>query len=334
MTVRCLRWLAMTTGPSPIDRAVRLRVAARTVLDRFGVDLDQAVRPANSASNEVWLAEGIVLRMGRGDDGSLRRESALAAVLPEEVGYPNVLGFGVEAGHEWMVTERLLGSNLAEAWPALDATTRRRAIGDLWQRLEALRRADVEHARALGFTSTPFYALSLESATELLDSVTGPGSPISRSIKAQLEDILEGAFAAMDQVPVTLVHTDAGPHNTVWSGASSIPVDFEFACIAPIDLELESLFRTLSAQPGPDVSYHLAELADELISLPGARERLRGYALLRDLWVLRTWLGADPRRWRPPAAGDHPWRLWEVLQLHGHPRGANWLARLRRWDAR
>lgn len=319
----------MSTRPSADDTATRIRTAARKVLASFGADLDRAVRPTTSASNEVWLSDGIVLRMGRGNDGSLRRESALASILPAEVGYPTVLGHGVEAGNEWMVTERLPGTNLAEAWPALDASTRRGAVADLWARLSTLRRVDVESARALGFTSTPFYAMRSDSAAYLLDTLTGPGSPIGSSTATELAMILDRGFAAMDGAPVALVHTDAGPHNTVWSGTRAIPVDFEFACVAPADLELESLFRTLAMQPGPDVSDHLAELAHDLLALPGARDRLRCYAMLRDLWVLRGWLRDDPRRWHPPNDEGQPWDLWEALHLHGHADGASWLARLK-----
>lgn len=318
----------MSTTSDPGDPSARIRSAARRVLATFGADLEQASRPATSASNEVWLADEIVLRMSRGNDGSLRRESALASILPTEVGYPTVVGYGVESGYEWMVTERLPGTNLVEAWSTLDVATRRRAVDDLWARLSALRHVDVECARELGFTRTPFYALCWGSATELLGSLTGPGSPIGRTTAARIETILEHTFAAMAGVPLALVHSDAGPHNTVWSGSRSIPVDFEFASVAPMDLELESLFRTLSMLPGPDVSGHLAEHTHALLTRPGARERLQGYALLRDLWVLRGWLRNDPTRRRSPNDDAEIWDLWEALRLHGHADGTSWLARL------
>src|SRR4051812_28886153 len=69
---------------------------ADAVLHRFGTSVAAAWNP-HSASNDVWLAGAVCLRMSRraGADG-LFDEAQLASVLPAAVGYPPVLATGVE----------------------------------------------------------------------------------------------------------------------------------------------------------------------------------------------------------------------------------------------
>ncbi len=52
-----------------------------------------------------------------------------------------------------------------------------------------------------------------------------------------LQRILADGFDAITGRPVVLSHTDAGPGNTIWDGERAIPIDFEFASLAPADLE-------------------------------------------------------------------------------------------------
>lgn len=313
-------------GPEPSS----LYEDARRLLSRFGADIECAERPENGASNEVWLADQVVLRVSRSPDGSLEREAALAAILPLEVGYPAVLGCGTDGGVEWMVTERLPGINLERAWRDLDSSARIDAVHDLWSRLHAAHRTDVDAARRIGCTSTPFYALEKKNARNLLDSLTEQ-QVVDPALRRRLRDILDQMFGELSRVPVVLTHTDAGPNNTVWTATQAVPIDFEFACVAPADLELENLFRTLSWQPGWDASPYLRDRVGELLTKPGAHARLRGYAVLRDLWALRLWLrkaqldsevngrgvdADDLQTWAP------------LLHLRAHADRTSWLAKI------
>lgn len=303
---------------------------AREVLARFGVDIEEAHRSGTSASNEVWLAERIVLRLSLGPGSSLRREAALASILPADVGYPEVLGHGVDDGREWVVTSRLPGRNLEEAWPDLDAARREDAITDLWTRVRAIHRTDVERARALGCTATPFYALAEADAARLLGGLTDQGL-VDDVLGRRLREMLAEMFHAMRLVPIALAHTDAGPNNCVWTGTHAVPVDFEFACVAPVDLDLENVLRCLSFQSGPDPTGRLVEEAADLLSRPGARTRLWGYAVLRDLWGLRLWLrnaqtSSDIERWGGDPEDFRTWGPW--LHLRGHANRTSWLADL------
>jgi aminoglycoside phosphotransferase len=308
-----------------------LASTARRLLAAHGARIEEATRPVHSASNEVWLGEQVVLRLSRGNDGSLAREAALAAILPAEVGYPRVLGHGVVDGLEWIVTARLPGTNLAEAWPAVDEAGRTRAVGDLWTRLRAVHRTDADRVQAVGCQPTPFYALDESDARQQLDWLV-ERQVIDQALHGRLRDMLAAMFRALAGVPFVLAHTDAGPHNAVWSGPDAVPVDFEFAGVAPADLDLEGMLRHVAMLPGgPAVASHLVDQSIDLLALPGARDRLWGYAVLRDLWGLHGWVRhAEATRsldlWEADADDIGTWAPWP--HLHGHANRTSWLADL------
>ncbi|MEQ4206290.1 aminoglycoside phosphotransferase family protein [Actinopolymorpha sp. B9G3] len=303
---------------------------AYRLLEKHGSDPAQASRPEHGWANEVWLGETAVARIKRAVHGAFAREVSLAAMLPPDVGYPNVLDLGVADGMEWMVTKRLPGENLKVAWPTLDASVRVKAATDLWARLEAVHRTDVAAARTLGCTSTPFYALDEGDARQLLDWLL-QNEAIEPTLHDQLSDMLDRLFRAIPEVPTVLSHTDAGPHNTVWDGTNAIPIDFETASVAPADLDLECILRIMAEQGEPNPASALLEQAAGLLALPGAASRLWGYAVLRDLWGLRGWLlharsGGDLQEW---GAEPHDLRTWEPWRyLHGHASRTSWLADL------
>jgi aminoglycoside phosphotransferase len=305
---------------------------ARCVLARYGADLADAARPEHSASNEVWLAEQVVIRVSRAPDGSLRREAELATILPAVVGYPVVHEVGHNAHVEWMVTERLPGTNLEESWPDLDGTTRSNAVVDLWTRLLAVHQTDARRARSIGSdsASTPFSALDESEASGRLAWLASEGA-VEPDLRDVLADMLDQMIRAIPLVPLVLSHTDAGPHNAVWTGRAAIPLDFEFASVAPADLDLESMLRTLAILQGPEVSDKLVSQASGMLAAPGARSRLWGYAILRDLWGLRGWLrhvrsNGDVEQWSPASVRDdiHSWAPW--LHLRAHADRTSWLA--------
>jgi Phosphotransferase enzyme family len=303
---------------------------ADRLLARYGSSRTRASRPEHSWSNEVWIAETAVVRISRSVDGSLTREAALAAILPVDAGYPEVLGRGVTGELEWMVTKRLPGSNLEVAWPALDASTRAAAVSDLWTRLEAVHRTDVVAARTIGCTTTPFYALNETDAKYVLDWLFQNGA-IDPALHVRLGDLLGQMFHAISGLPTVLCHTDAGPHNAVWDGSSAIPIDFEFAALAPADLDLENILRTLASHGEPNPASTLLEQATGLLARPGAKNRLYGYAVLRDLWALRGWLrqvraGGSVEQWGAETRDLHTWAPW--LHLHGHATRTSWLEEL------
>lgn len=305
------------------DSGAATALAAR-LLARFGGDLRTANRPPDSQSNEVWLARDVVLRMGAREraDGSLLREARLAAILPPEVGYFSVLGSGVAHGYEWMVAERLPGVGLSEVWDALGESERRAATDDLWARIAAVHRTDAARARRLRCTATPFYALDARVAVGQLRALAEAGA-LDRDAVARIGGLLDALFAAVPLVPQALAHTDLHQGNAVWDGNRAIPLDFEFACVGPCDLDVESLLRSFAPVPGSALTPHVAGLARKDLVRRGARERIVGYAVLRDLWALNLWL-------RKATSRDdlETWEPW--LDLRAHAAGTSWAARL--WE--
>jgi phosphotransferase family enzyme len=236
----------------------------------------------------------------------------LVTVLPPEVGYPPVVGSGVENGHEWMATERIDGVNLGHAWPDLPAADRLRAFEDLYDRLEHVHRTDIR--RVDPGRVTPFYALNSAAGQQkdlpdILDAET----------TRNLRRILDAAFAAITLVPPALTHTDAGPGNAVWDGRKAIPVDFEFACIGPSDLDIENLARQWHDEP--EILNRLREIARPILAADGAYERILGYTVLREIWAVGKWIGNWPER-----RGIESWQ--PVCALREHAAGTSWVAQL------
>lgn len=307
-------------------------VLAARLLARYESLPGKASRPEYGFANEVWIGESVVVHIKRGVNGGLVREAAVAAILPAEVGYPHVVEQGVTGGLVWMINIRLPGENLKVAWPTLDASTRVAAVTDLWARLQAVHRTDVSAARAIGCTATPFYALDEADARHLLRWLLQNGT-VRQSLHDQLGDMLDQLFAAMSDIPPALTHSDAGAHNTVWDGRKAIPVDFETASVAPPDLDLECVLRTLALQAGPNPAHALLEEAGDLLAQPRAKSRLLGYAVLRDLWETRSWLGdvrGGGRLQDPRADPDDPSTWRPVCQLQQHVARTSWMADLLR----
>ena len=270
-------------------------------------------------SNLVWVTDDLVLRMSASPGSrNLLREAQLAELLPEPVGYPRVIGAGTAEEREWIITERLIGEQLEAMWPMLSDEARVLAVETLWDRLQSVQRTDVTRARAIGCTHTPFYALNENAAAALVDELASR-RVFDLETQASARRLLELLFSAMKEVPEVLNHTDAGLHNTLWNGSESVPVDFEFACVAPVDLDLEMLLRQLMGPSPTRSSQMLIELAQRHITRFRSRDRLVGYALLRDLWALRLWLRyADsygPDRGWPPKDTEQ-WDPWQRVMSH------------------
>ena len=128
---------------SPRDRLEALRRSG-------AMQLIGDPEPVVSYSNDTWLtrtADGdeAVLRVcWIGDRERLLREAAIGAALPAEVGYPAVLDSGRMTVDDvtitWMLSRRLTGCTLMEAWPTLDEDTRDRAVLEVAEPLRALHR--------------------------------------------------------------------------------------------------------------------------------------------------------------------------------------------------
>lgn len=121
----------------------------RRALAAAGLDPDLAVTRGPSFSNEVWIGDEVVVRINHaeqpgGDPARMLREAAIAARLPREARYPEVLDAGREGDMAWIVMRRMPGQVLGRAWGAMRVAERERAITELAEALAAV------HATQIG----------------------------------------------------------------------------------------------------------------------------------------------------------------------------------------
>lgn len=280
---------------------------AQHVLQPFGADITAATNP-QSASNDVWLVDQFCLRMSRqpGPD-TLLEEAQLAALLPADVGYPAVIATGVEMGYQWMLSQRLPGLNLWEAWPVLTDAERRNAIADLWYRHLALQGTSVHLLPALAARQPSHYLLQHEQAAQQLRRLVTAGV-IENGVAGPLWSLVEGGLNAAGQVPWRLVHGDPAFGNVQCHQGRVIGLlDLEAAAIAPYDLDLDLLLQFLSNpldDPSPAGPYGLPDVTafagtvEQLVRVATphleptkASTRLKGYAALSTMMVLDRALG-------------------------------------------
>jgi hypothetical protein len=299
----------MLNHSAAIDRATR--VSSRHLGWAGGVIPVQL-----GESNDVWFAGPAALKMAKTPGRSnLLVEARVVAALPATVGYPEVLGSGVEEDHEWMATARLAGDNLGACWPRLDAAERERAVIDLCLRVDAIGSTPLDGLPNLD--PSPFYRLDrLQAATDLDQIGAGLDTVTIRALHA----ILDEGLVAMTGTPYVLAHSDAGPGNAVWDGRQAIPVDFEFATLAPEDLDIENLARSITTL-SPTFLPVVARSMVHRLHTPGAAERIRAYAVLRDTWALRGWIANWPER-----RNIHDWE--PTRRLRSIADGTSWVTTL------
>lgn len=275
---------------------------ADIVLRRYGTSVEAAENP-RSASNDVWLAGGLCLRMSRrpGPD-TLFDEARLGAVLPPQVGYPEVLATGIEDGHQWVLSRRLPGLNLWDSWPAMTHDQRMTAVDDLWHRHLGLQETDPELLANLRLPQPRRCHFDRDEAEGQLRYLV-EGGVLEDELAPPLWQLVERGLETVWSIPWRLVHGDPGLTNVQCHNGIVIGLlDLEAACIAPFDLDLDPLLRILadplddSDSPGPygmpdadsfaGVFERLVTAADPVLQLPDAPDRFRCYAVLFDLTIL------------------------------------------------
>jgi scyllo-inosamine 4-kinase len=235
------------------------------------------------------LYDEVVIRIAlRPGPGTLRVESLIASRLPAAVGYPTVIDSGVIDGHDWMAQQRLPGDNLAALWDSLDQDQRGFAVTDLVTRLDAVTRADLS---GLSLPGTPLYAFDpgrLRRQLAVVELIIG------RRATERARQIAQTGLGATALIGQGLVHTDAVLDNVMWTGSAAIPIDFEFGCAGPVDLDADCVGREVGTRADRQAITALAAALGPTLTRPGALDRLRGYSVLRHLWAVGKWVDNDP----------------------------------------
>lgn len=279
---------------------------ARNALAQAGLDDHVPLTRASSVTNEVWLTDELVIRVNRRPNHRLRRETVLAPLLPESVGYPRTIAYGGELGADWLIVERRPGEMLSACWPDMSDFERRSAVRQLAGLLRDLHQVVVppdlppidSPPQLLDPTRIPIAAPTLAALDHLERDADRNG--VSTALLADVRHVVGATTAALEPFPTTtLIHGDLHFQNVLWDGFSVTTVlDLEWSRGAPADLDLD-VFLRFCAHPhwfvAPEyaertrvqdyaaVPYWLAEFYPELFDHEYALERLELYAVSYDV---------------------------------------------------
>jgi len=214
---------------------------------------DAAFARVHSYSNEVWVGEQVVVRVAHlellgGELGRLGREAAIAARLPREARYPEIVAVGRDDAQAWMITRRVPGVQLARAWPALAAAERERATRELAAALAAVHATPCD---GIPDDIRPPHTLALAPLLELC-AETFP----------EAHEYVQAHWGAFDDADRGLVHGDPHLENVLWhDGHISALLDFEWSRPSWIHCDLEILLA-VARDPKPFVAADLEALVD------------------------------------------------------------------------
>jgi hygromycin-B 7''-O-kinase len=217
---------------------------ALTVIQRAGLSDAGPLELAPSA-NEVWFAGPYVIRISS-EPGSnrLHYEAAVAAALPAEVPYPEIVTMGRATFGEWMVLRRSAGTVLSRAWLAMDEDERHEAVRQLGTALEHLHGAPPPEAVPpfSGDLECP-HQLPVPRLLELLDRCARLPHVDAGVIEAARERVVSLA-PSLEGSDDGLVHGDLHFENVIWDGSRvAALLDLEWARRAPRDLDLDVFLR-------------------------------------------------------------------------------------------
>lgn len=283
-----------------------------------------------SYSNDTWIARttdggDVVLRVcWIGDRQRLLREAAVGAALPDEIGYPTVLGSGTLTYEgetiTWMMAGRLTGSSLMQVWPSLSEDQRDRALTDT---LGLVRRL---HAWSLQAALLPWLTppTPTDDTEELIGSTLIP-LPLGR-VRQLVEPAIAWApghratvsrawswlVGHADLLPVlddpatgVLTHGDLHLGNVWWDGERvSGLLDLEWVRLGPSWLDLGRVLD--NALAGDEFAAAHARMLAVLRTglapdVPELDERLAALVLAHELRQILVWSPPGPE-----PVPDHP----------------------------
>src|SRR3954466_8772372 len=283
-----------------------VRSLAAQVVAEFGGDLN-GMRRALGMSNATWVGGGLAVRIAKMPLVSdMAAEVALVRALPAEAGHPTILGSGAIGAHDWTVTEEVQGENLCEALSTLTPEERRGAIRQLWARVRAVHNATPSlrplvgsHA---GFVPTP-------------DDATAAAARVSAALgltavqRSRLHEIIGAYYRAAPVVEQVVNHGDLALMNALWSGEVVALLDFEFAVLGPVEIDLCRLVsEALVSEAGHGTDPDAAAVAFAIAARDGNPVHggvlLQGAAVLDQLRDVELWLARDRTEdgledWRP-----------------------------------
>ncbi len=296
------------------------RIAHRVFSER-GVAFSRA-RRGGGWTNRTWLAGGLVLRLSpeKGTD-RIRREQRLANVLPESVGYPTVVEVGVTEGHEWSLSEEIVGKGLDDVWGGLTWAERKDVMQRLFEIAAAVHRVSLPSVSHI--VSDRAWYSSFHPAEGFVDLADLESAKvITRGQRENLAGTLDRFWSRFGSAGRVLNHGDITPENVIRDLDGRLHLlDFEHAVAAPAQLDLYSLLRfglgpeTIGdaddSQADPDLvefQSFLSGLSAPMLTGREESELLHGFAVLISLRRMKIWMAGEDtsalatrsfERWEP-----------------------------------
>lgn len=292
----------------------------RSILDQADIGEQYTLVSAQGGQrNETWLYGPYVLRLAdQQNERSLIQEALLLQYLADAIPVPTVIAYGSDDHGEWMIQEKANGNSLAHDWVTLDEPIRQAVVGELAEIVQAMHQLPCDTVSILRLPSN-WLTATLPSAVKAI----AEASKSHRYVESALMDDVIRYVDALDPIELDnvrwgLVHGDLHFDNILWDGEHiSTLLDFEKACYAPLDLELDLFLRycTFPALFVAEEFEHLTQRADyqlvpawfkqaypDLFENAYQRERLGLYSLHYDLSLLQRF---PPRNDVAPSEEDH-----------------------------
>lgn len=278
-----------------------VRCLASEVVAHYGGDLARMQR-AHGYSNATWVGDGIAFRIAH-SAVDMTREAAILRALPKEVGHPKILGEGTTNGHGWIVSAEIRGQNLHEAWPNLTPTQRRTAVHQLWARAQIVHGV-TPRLRTIVSSHGGFIPATLGAATSAANRANAKLG-LSGVQQSQLLKIIESYFQAAPLVEQVVNHGDLALMNALWDGEVVALLDFEFAVLGPVEIDLCRL--VCEASVSDDGHLLVSEAGDAAVEIAARNMNpihgpslIHGAAVLDQLRDIDLWSGAESvEDWRP-----------------------------------
>ena len=283
--------------------AALVRGLAAQVAAQHGADLTR-MRRALGSSNATWVGDGVAVRITH-TPVDTSAEVALVRALPASVGHPAIVGAGTIQGHGWIVTEKVRGQNLSEAWPTLTSAERQSAIRQLWARAQVVHDA-TRSLRPFVGSHGGFVPATCDDATTAAASA-GAALGLSDVERSRLHEIIDGYYRAAPLVQQVVNHGDLALMNALWDGDVVALLDFEFALLGPVEIDLsrlllESLVPADGRPPDPEAGAAAVAIAARHVDPVHGRALLHGAAVLDQLRDVGLWLTRRTEDWRPDRA--------------------------------
>jgi scyllo-inosamine 4-kinase len=214
---------------------------------------------------------------------------------------------GTIEGHDWIVTEEIRGQNLHEAWPTLTLDERQRAIRQLWARVRIVHNA-TPSLRLLVGSHAGFIPANADDAAAAADHVSA-ALGLTDVQRSRCHEIIGGYYRAAPIVEQVVNHGDFALMNAIWDGKVVALLDFEFAVLGPVEIDLCRLVcEALVSADGQRTDNDVGAVAFAIAARDGdpvhGRALLQGAAVLDQLRDVKIWLTRNRTEdqvedWRP-----------------------------------